>query len=130
MRESPIAVQELDDSPLVDCSIIGEDKTLSVKFGAEAGDASTEDIIVIRGIRADVDRAVKEIKKIVEDAQNDEIVSSYVGIFPLLFLDGFLKTSPTTLVGRIRDRTGIRRPYCRFSGLRRQQASRLPWSQD
>ena len=58
--------------------IIGEDKTLSIKVGAEAGNSTTEDIIVIRGIRADVDRAVKEIKKIVEDAQNDEIVSSYV----------------------------------------------------
>ena len=66
------------------CRIIGEDKTLSIKVGAEAGNATTEDIIVVRGIRADVDRAVKEIKKIVEDAQNDEIVSSYVRASPSL----------------------------------------------
>ena len=53
---------------------------MSIKVGAEAGNPNTEDIIVVRGIRADVDRAVKEIKQIVADAQNDEIVSSYVRI--------------------------------------------------
>ena len=58
--------------------IIGEDKTLSIKLGADAGNASTDDIIVIRGVSKDVDRAVKEIQKIVEDAKNDESVSSYV----------------------------------------------------
>ncbi|KAI0093251.1 hypothetical protein BDY19DRAFT_417317 [Irpex rosettiformis] len=58
-------------------AIIGEDKTLSVKLGADVGDSTTEDIIQVRGISADVDRAVKEIEKIVEDAKNDEIVGSY-----------------------------------------------------
>ncbi|KAI0630344.1 hypothetical protein C8Q77DRAFT_1200897 [Trametes polyzona] len=57
-------------------AIIGEDKTLSIKVGADAGQA-TEDFILVRGISADVDRAVGEIRKIVEDAKNDEIVSSY-----------------------------------------------------
>ncbi|KAI0812490.1 hypothetical protein BC629DRAFT_1579875 [Irpex lacteus] len=42
-------------------------QTLSIKLGAD----------VVRGISADVDRAVKEIEKIVEDAKNDEIVGSY-----------------------------------------------------
>jgi hypothetical protein len=60
-------------------SIIGEDKSLSVKVGTEVGDSSTNDVILVRGIRADVDKAVKEILKIVEDAKNDEILSSYVG---------------------------------------------------
>lgn len=59
-------------------SIIGEDKALSIKFGAEANDPSGEDVILIRGASADVNRATKEIHKIVEDAKNDEIVSSYV----------------------------------------------------
>ncbi|THH31786.1 hypothetical protein EUX98_g2412 [Antrodiella citrinella] len=59
-------------------AIIGEDKALSIKLGADAGDASTEDIILIRGTSADVNRASKEIQKIVEDAKNDEIVSSHV----------------------------------------------------
>ncbi|KAH9935324.1 uncharacterized protein B0H18DRAFT_975337 [Fomitopsis serialis] len=58
-------------------AIIGEDKTLSIKVGAEAGDASTGDVILVRGASSDVDRAVKEILKIVEDAKNDALVSSY-----------------------------------------------------
>ncbi|KAL1695551.1 hypothetical protein GGG16DRAFT_86381 [Schizophyllum commune] len=57
-------------------AIIGEDKALSIKVGAEAN-ADTEDVIVVRGVRADVDRAVQEIRKIVEDAKNDEIDNSY-----------------------------------------------------
>ena len=61
-------------------SIIGEGKTLSIKVGTEAGDLSTEDVILVRGISSEVSRAVKDILKIVEDAKNDEIVSSYVGI--------------------------------------------------
>ncbi|KIJ67957.1 hypothetical protein HYDPIDRAFT_37535 [Hydnomerulius pinastri MD-312] len=64
-------------------AIIGEDKTLSIKVGAEVGDASTEDVILVRGASADVDRAVKEILKVVEDAKNDAIVSSYVQEFDI-----------------------------------------------
>ena len=63
------------------CRIIGEEKALSIKVGAEAGDQSTEDIIVVRGASAEVDRAVKEILKIVEDAKDDLILSSYVCLF-------------------------------------------------
>lgn len=51
---------------------------LSIKVGAEAGDPSSQDVILIRGVSADVDRAVKEILQVVEDAKNDAIVSSYV----------------------------------------------------
>jgi hypothetical protein len=58
--------------------IIGEEKALSVKVGAEANDPSTEDVILVRGVSAEVDRAVKDILKIVEDAKNDLILSSYV----------------------------------------------------
>lgn len=58
-------------------AIIGEEKALSVKVGAEANDPSTEDVILVRGASAEVDRAVKEILKIVEDAKNDLILSSY-----------------------------------------------------
>lgn len=59
-------------------SIIGEDKALSIKVGADAGIPDNEDVILVRGITSDVNRAVKEILQIVEDAKNDEIVSSYV----------------------------------------------------
>ncbi|KAG6871504.1 hypothetical protein C0993_003227 [Termitomyces sp. T159_Od127] len=62
-------------------AIIGEDKTLSIKVGAEAGDPETVDVILVRGASADVDHAVKEILKIVENAKNDEIDNSHVWIF-------------------------------------------------
>jgi hypothetical protein len=61
-------------------SLIGEDTTLSIKVGAEASQAS-EDVIVVRGISSEVDRAVRDIRKIVEDAKNDEIVNSFVRPF-------------------------------------------------
>lgn len=64
-------------------AIIGEDKVLSVKVGQQAkvgpGAAPLgKDDIVIRGPTAEVDRAVKEINKIVEDAKNDEIDNGFV----------------------------------------------------
>lgn len=68
-------------------AIIGEERTLVIKFGAEARkllklNGSTDDnIIAIRGVSADVDRASKEILRIVEDAKNDEIDNSYVSPF-------------------------------------------------
>lgn len=60
--------------------IIGEDKALFIKFGAEAGDPSTEDIIWLCGISSEVDRAVERIHQIVECAKEDAIASSYVWI--------------------------------------------------
>ena len=71
------------------CRIIGEDKTLSIKLGADAGDPTTEDIIVVRGISADVNRAVKEIEQIVEAAKNDEIINSYVRASPACLIVSF-----------------------------------------
>ncbi|KIL65972.1 hypothetical protein M378DRAFT_10544 [Amanita muscaria Koide BX008] len=59
-------------------AIIGEDKTLSIKVGADAGNSDTDDVILVRGIRSEVSRAVKDILKMVEDAKNDVIVSSHV----------------------------------------------------
>lgn len=47
-------------------------------MGAEAGDVSNQSVVLIHGPSADVDHAVKRIYQIVEDAKNDEIVSSYV----------------------------------------------------
>ncbi|ESK96594.1 hypothetical protein Moror_6814 [Moniliophthora roreri MCA 2997] len=58
-------------------AIIGEEKTISIKFGADAGESATEDTILIRGASSDVNRAVKEILRIVDNAKNDEIVNSY-----------------------------------------------------
>lgn len=59
-------------------SIIGEEKTISVKFGKDAGHTDGVDFVLVRGPRSEVDRAVKEIKEIVENAKNDVIVNSYV----------------------------------------------------
>ena len=58
-------------------AIIGEDTTLSIKLGAEAGE-ETEDVILVRGVASEVDRATKDIKDIVEKAKNDEIDNSFV----------------------------------------------------
>jgi hypothetical protein len=58
--------------------IIGEENALIIKVGAEVNDPSTVDAILVRGLNAEVDRAVKDILKIVEDAKDDLILSSYV----------------------------------------------------
>ncbi|KAI6026158.1 hypothetical protein BKA83DRAFT_28234 [Pisolithus microcarpus] len=57
--------------------------TLLVKFGVEAGNPSTEDVIWLRGIRPDVDSAVLKICRIVEDAKEDAIASSYFTEFEI-----------------------------------------------
>lgn len=64
-------------------SIIGEDKTLNIKLGTEAG-GGTSDFILVRGVSTDVDRAVKEIHTIVENAKNELIDNSYVCLFGLM----------------------------------------------
>lgn len=58
--------------------IIGEENALSIKVGAGVNNPSTEDVILVRGLSPEVDRAIKDILKIVEDAKNDLILSSYV----------------------------------------------------
>ncbi|KAF9820370.1 hypothetical protein IEO21_01379 [Rhodonia placenta] len=90
-------------------AIIGEDKTLSIKFGAEVSDASTEDVIRVRGIRGDVDRAVKVILKIVEDAKNDEIESSYSTEFAIdKEFVGRIVGAGGAGVNKIRDLLGVK----------------------
>ena len=58
-------------------AIIGEDTTLSIKFGVDAGE-TTEDVILVRGVASEVDHATKEIEAIVEKAKNDEIDNGFV----------------------------------------------------
>lgn len=58
-------------------ALIGEDRGLAI----EVGGTGHEDIVVIRGTPADVDRATKDILRIVEEAKNDAIDSSYVTEF-------------------------------------------------
>ncbi|TCD71269.1 hypothetical protein EIP91_011748 [Steccherinum ochraceum] len=90
-------------------AIIGEDKALSIKLGAEAGDASSEDVIQIRGASSDVTRATKEIQKIVEDAKNDEIVSSYAVEFEIdREFVGRIVGAQGAGVNRLRDSLGVK----------------------
>ncbi|KXN91057.1 Vigilin 1, partial [Leucoagaricus sp. SymC.cos] len=90
-------------------AIIGEDKTLIVKFGLEAGDGATEDTILTRGISADVDRAVKEILQIVENAKNDEIINSYSTEFEIdREYVGRVVGAQGVGVNRLRDQLGVR----------------------
>ena len=51
-----------------------------IKLGKDAGGESS-DFILVRGISSDVDRAVREINTIVEDAKNELIDNSYVSCF-------------------------------------------------
>lgn len=67
------------------CRIIGEDKALSIKIGKDAGGA-TSDFILVRGASSDVDRAVKEIYEIVENAKSELIDNSYVRLSLCLLL--------------------------------------------
>ncbi|KAF9469904.1 hypothetical protein BDZ94DRAFT_1151041 [Collybia nuda] len=90
-------------------AIIGEDKTLSIKVGVEAGDTSNEDIILVRGARTDVDRAVQEILSIVENAKNDEIVNSYSTEFDIeREFVGRIVGAQGSGVNKLRDQLGVR----------------------
>jgi KH domain len=59
--------------------LIGEGRALAIDVGGNG----QEDIVVIRGSAADVDRATKDILRIVEEAKNDAIDSSYVVEFQI-----------------------------------------------
>ncbi|KAJ7045724.1 hypothetical protein C8F04DRAFT_447034 [Mycena alexandri] len=90
-------------------AIIGEDKTLSIKVGGDASDPSGEDVIVVRGASGDVDRAVKEVLKIVEDAKNDEIVNSYSTEFDVeREFVGRIVGAQGAGVNKLRDQLGVR----------------------
>ncbi|KAF9523997.1 hypothetical protein CPB83DRAFT_820710 [Crepidotus variabilis] len=90
-------------------AIIGEDTTLSIKVGSEAAIPDTEDIIVVRGIASDVDRVVKEILKIIEDAKNDEIVSSFFTEFDVeKEYIGRIVGAQGSGINRLRDQLGVK----------------------
>ncbi|KAF5370733.1 hypothetical protein D9758_001901 [Tetrapyrgos nigripes] len=90
-------------------AIIGEDKTLSIKFGKEAGDNANENTILVRGASADVTRAHKEILKIVEDAKNDQILSSYSTDFEIdRDYVGRVVGAQGTGINKLRDQLGVR----------------------
>lgn len=61
-------------------ALIGEDQLVHVKVGSKDKSKSggdDEDHVVVRGPPSEVDRVVKQINTIVEDAQNDDIVNGH-----------------------------------------------------
>ncbi|PFH53804.1 hypothetical protein AMATHDRAFT_1030 [Amanita thiersii Skay4041] len=90
-------------------AIIGEDTTLSIKVGSEAGNPDTGDIILVRGITSEVDRAVKEILQIVENAKNDEIINSFETDFEIeREYVGRIVGAHGASVNKLREQLGVR----------------------
>lgn len=60
-------------------ALIGEDQAVLVKVGAKADDGSNanEDVVTVRGPSSEVDRVISQIKQIVEDAKNDDIINGF-----------------------------------------------------
>jgi predicted RNA-binding protein YlqC (UPF0109 family) len=65
-------------------ALIGEDQLVSVKVGSKPGSntksttgGEDEDVVTVRGPSGEVDRVVQQIRQIVEDAKNDDIVNGY-----------------------------------------------------
>ncbi|KIY44457.1 hypothetical protein FISHEDRAFT_51652 [Fistulina hepatica ATCC 64428] len=89
-------------------AIIGEDKTLSIKLGADAS-GDSEDLILIRGVNVDVDRAVREIRQIVENAKNDDIVNGFSADFEIeREYVGRVVGAQGAGVNRLRDLLGVK----------------------
>ncbi|THH21363.1 hypothetical protein EW146_g179 [Bondarzewia mesenterica] len=90
-------------------AIIGEEKTISIKVGAEAGDSTTEDIILVRGASSEVDRAIKEILQIVDNAKNDLILSGYSVEFEIdREFVGRVVGAQGAGVNKLRDQLGVK----------------------
>ncbi|TDL26238.1 hypothetical protein BD410DRAFT_813193 [Rickenella mellea] len=89
-------------------AIIGEEKTVSIKIGADANGPS-DDAILVRGASADVDRAVQEINRIVENAKNDEIDNSYSVEFDIARdYVGRVVGTQGAAVNKLRDTLGVK----------------------
>lgn len=108
-------------------SIIGDDSTLAIKLGKDAGkllgaeDQATADTIAVRGVASDVTRAIKDIHRIVESAKNDEIDNGYVRPH-----DPVLEPVLTVVVvRRVPYPSRVRWPHRRCAGRRCQQAPRV-----
>lgn len=62
-------------------AVIGEDRLVAVKLGANAKGAASEDSITVRGPSNEVDRVVAELKRIAKDAEDDAIVNGHEASF-------------------------------------------------
>ena len=69
-------------------AVIGEDRLVAVKLGSsraasadKAGSSLTEDSIMVRGPSSEVERVVKELKRIAVEAEQDNIINGHVAEF-------------------------------------------------
>lgn len=69
-------------------AVIGEDKLVAVKLGSskaasadKSGNSLSEDSILVRGPSSEVERVVKELKRIAAEAEQDNIINGYVAEF-------------------------------------------------
>ncbi|KAH7108044.1 hypothetical protein BKA62DRAFT_680818 [Auriculariales sp. MPI-PUGE-AT-0066] len=95
-------------------ALIGVDSTLAIKLGTDAakflpaGQTATAQTIAVRGVAADVARAIKDINRIVEEAKNDEIDNSYSIDFQIAQeYVGRIVGSQGAAVNRLREQLGI-----------------------
>ena len=69
-------------------AVIGEDRLVAVKLGSskaasadKAGSSLSEDSILVRGPSSEVERVVKELKRIAVEAEQDSIINGHVAEF-------------------------------------------------
>ena len=96
-------------------ALIGEDGLVNVKVGSGPGSkgqsssSADEDTVIVRGPSTEVDRVVSQIKGIVEDAKNDDIVNGYTVEFPVDKKHvPHLVGSSGASINKLRDTLGVR----------------------
>ncbi|WWD03663.1 hypothetical protein V865_001718 [Kwoniella europaea PYCC6329] len=97
-------------------ALIGEDQLVNVKVGSSATNGKPsqnkgvdEDSVVVRGPSTEVDRVVGQIKQIVEDAKNDDIVNGFTIEFNVLktYVPHLVGTSGAT-INKLRETLGVK----------------------
>ena len=94
-------------------ALIGEDRLVAVKVGAGKGAAAPskkeEDAVVVRGPSAEVQRVVKELNRIAEEAEQDNIVNGHVGeiVFDAAHIPHLVGKGGAAIT-KLRDELGIR----------------------
>ncbi|WVW86191.1 hypothetical protein I302_108232 [Kwoniella bestiolae CBS 10118] len=97
-------------------ALIGEDNFVNVKVGSSAtangksqNKGVDEDSVVVRGPSTEVDRVVGQIKQIVEDAKNDDIVNGFTVEFNVLktYVPHLVGTAGAT-INKLRETLGVK----------------------
>ncbi|WWC72034.1 uncharacterized protein I206_105993 [Kwoniella pini CBS 10737] len=100
-------------------ALIGEDQLVNVKVGSNSNSSNSksastkekenEDVVVVRGPSTEVDRVVKQIHQIVEDAKNDDIINGHTVEFNVLkqYVPHLVGTSGAT-INKLRETLGVK----------------------